>query len=109
MVRIGSPKSAMKVESSSWFAAILCLYVIVLGLGWNPVAKAQTPTKDDDPAELNRWIVELYHQGKFKEAIPLAEKLVALSKQTKGDEDPDTATELNNLAVFYQAMGDYPK
>ena len=99
----------MKVEASGSFAAPIYLIVLLLALGFSVVVNAQAPADDDSPAELNRRIVELYREGKFKEAIPLAEKLVALTKRAKGDEDPDTATSLNNLAELYQAMGDYAK
>src|SRR5271165_2402677 len=99
----------MKVEASGSFAAPIYLIVLLLALGFSVVVNAQAPADDDSPAELNRRIVELYREGKFKEAIPLAEKLVALTKRAKGDEDPDTATSLNNLAELYQATGDYAK
>src|SRR5271165_5327146 len=86
-------------------------YVIVmlLALGFSFVAKAQAPAGDDSPGELIGRIEQLSQQGKYKEAIPLAEKLVILTKRAKGDEDPDTATSLNNLAGLYEAMGEYSK
>ena len=71
--------------------------------------KQQTPDEDDNPAELNRRIGNCLSEDKFKEAIPLAEKLVVLTKRAKGDEDPDTASSLNSLAGLYGVTGDYAK
>ena len=77
-------------------------YVIVmlLALGFSFVANAEAPAEDDSAGELIGRIEELSQQGKYKEAIPLAEKLVVLTRRAKGDEDPDTATSLNNLAAL---------
>ena len=58
---------------------------------------------------LNQRIVELFKQGKYQEAIPLAEKAVDIAKRLRGPEDPEFATSLNNLALLYEEMGDYPK
>jgi tetratricopeptide (TPR) repeat protein len=99
----------MKVQGLRSFAAPIYLIVLLLALGFSVVVNAQAPADDDSPAELNRRIVELYQQGKYKEAIPLAERLVALKNREKGDEDPETATSLNNLALLYEMTGDYAK
>src|ERR1700726_2932420 len=99
----------MKSKASSWFAAPIYVIVILLALGFSFIVNAQAPAEDDSPAELSRRIEELYQQGKYKEAIPLAEKLVVLRKRAKGDEDPDTATSLHNLAALYEDMGEYAK
>src|SRR5271165_6230530 len=98
---------AMKVQASSSFAAPICVIVIILGLGFGFLVNAQVPAEDDSPAELNRRIDELYNEGKFKEAIPLAEKLVALIKQARGEEDAETAASINLLAHLYERTGDY--
>ena len=98
---------AMKVQASSSFAAPICVIVIILGLGFSFLVNAQAPAEDDSPAELNRRIDELYKDGKFKEAIPLAEKLVALTKQARGEEDAETAASINLLAHLYEKTGDY--
>ena len=99
----------MKVQASSSFAAPICVIVIILGLGFSFQVNAQAPAEDDSPAELNRRIDELYNEGKFKEAIPLAEKLVALIKQQRGEEDAETAASINLLAQLYERTGDYAK
>ncbi|MFN6309001.1 MAG: CHAT domain-containing protein [Microcystis sp.] len=58
---------------------------------------------------LNQQVIQLYQQGKYNEAIPLAEQALAISKQQLGDNHPLTAASLNNLAVFYQSQDDIPQ
>src|SRR5271168_3558074 len=99
----------MKVKASSSLAAPIYLIVLFLASGLSFAVNAQASSDDDSRAELNQRIVKLYQEWKFIEAIPLAEKLVALTKRAKGVQDLDTATTLNNLAELYQAVGDYVK
>ena len=49
---------------------------------------------------LTQQTFELYQQGKYNEAIPLAEKALAIRKQQLGTNHPDTAASLNNLALL---------
>jgi CHAT domain-containing protein/Tfp pilus assembly protein PilF len=58
---------------------------------------------------LHRQSVALYEKGRSREAVPLAERALALRKQVLGDKHPAYATSLNNLAALYWAMGDYAK
>ncbi|WP_293044606.1 CHAT domain-containing protein [Moorena sp. SIO1F2] len=50
---------------------------------------------------------ELYQQGKYSEAIPLAERALGIRQQVLGEEHPDVATSLNNLAQLYSRQGRY--
>jgi tetratricopeptide (TPR) repeat protein len=59
--------------------------------------------------KLNRQVVELYNQGKFNEAIDLAEQALNLAKSLYPSDHPDVATSLNNLALFYDSQGRYPE
>ena len=59
--------------------------------------------------KLNQQVMQLYRQGKYREAIPLAEKVLAIIEKILGEEHPDVATSLNNLAALYQAQGNYTK
>jgi hypothetical protein len=49
-------------------------------------------------AALNARITELNRAGKYSEAIPQAERLVAILEKAHGPVDPDVAAALNNLA-----------
>ncbi|NEO74435.1 tetratricopeptide repeat protein, partial [Moorena sp. SIO3H5] len=50
---------------------------------------------------------ELYQQGKYSEAIPLAERALGIRQQVLGEEHPDVATSLNHLALLYSRQGSY--
>ncbi|NCT46099.1 MAG: tetratricopeptide repeat protein, partial [Microcystis aeruginosa G11-09] len=46
-------------------------------------------------------------QGRYSEAEPLYNRSLAIRKQQLGDNHPDTATSLNNLAGLYYSQGRY--
>jgi hypothetical protein len=63
-----------------------------------------------DPAErrrlwqaerLNAQVVALFEQGKFREAVAGAQQALAIRKQALGEQHPDYAKSLNNLAGLY--------
>jgi len=59
---------------------------------------------------LNQRVLELlYSAGKSREALPLAEEALAIRKKVLGEEHPDYAVSLHNLAALYSAMGDYAR
>ncbi|MDI1478932.1 CHAT domain-containing tetratricopeptide repeat protein [Polyangium sp. y55x31] len=59
--------------------------------------------------QLNQQVNQLYGAGKFGEAIPLAERALAIGENAFGPNHPIVATGLNNLAAMYDAVGDYAK
>jgi len=66
--------------------------------------------KDASEADsVNRQAVDLYHSGKFQEAIPIPRELLEIRERIYGPEHPDPATSLNNLAELCYSMGDYAK
>jgi tetratricopeptide (TPR) repeat protein len=58
-------------------------------------------------AALNKRLVELYQAGKFSEAMPLAQRALAIWEKALGPDHPDVATSLNNLAKIYRRQGRY--
>jgi tetratricopeptide (TPR) repeat protein len=56
---------------------------------------------------LNKRVLELLGAGKFAEAIPLAERELAMLEMVPGSYDPDVATALNNLGLLYRKQGRY--
>ena len=48
-----------------------------------------------------------YSQGKYKEAEPLYQQALALRQKLLGDDHPDVAQSLNNLAGLYDSQGKY--
>ena len=47
--------------------------------------------------------------GHYKEAQPYFEQALAIRKKALGPDHPDVAQSLNNLAVLYDAQGQYAK
>ena len=52
-------------------------------------------------------LLKLSEQGRYQEAIELAEKILAEHEKAYGPDDPQMAFSLNNLAKLYQDMGRY--
>ena len=59
--------------------------------------------------ELNNQMIQLYRQGRYSEAVPIAQRAVELRRKQLGEDHPDYATSLNNLAFLYDSMGEYAK
>jgi len=57
--------------------------------------------------KLNQDVVKLYQQGRYEEALQPASHARDLSFQYLGNDHPDFAQSLNNLAVLYKSMGNY--
>ena len=72
---------------------------------------AQVSSQDQEALaeakRLTQQAVELYQQGKYNEAIPLAEKALITRKKVLGENHIDTAESLDNLARFYESQGRY--
>jgi len=58
---------------------------------------------------LNRLQDALHSQGKFAEGIAPCRKAMEIRRELLGQNHPDYANSVNNLAVLYQNMGDYAK
>lgn len=78
-----------------------------------------TPTQDKPatqrPAELleadklSASVVQLYAAGSYKEALPLAQRALALREKVLKDEDPLIGAALHNLVALYLTLGDAGK
>jgi tetratricopeptide (TPR) repeat protein len=74
------------------------------------LSRLNAPAAEDDQIDLlNSQLKSLLAEGQYQEAVPIAEKLVALCEQILGPDSTDTATALNNLAVVYSTLGYYTK
>ena len=56
---------------------------------------------------LRRRVVTLYEEGKYKEAIPLAERARQVALATTGVQSSPHSRSLNNLALLYLELGRY--
>lgn len=62
---------------------------------------AQEPTW----TELNSRVVRLYQEGRFSEAIPMAQGALETARSLYGMDHPYVATSLNNLGALYHSTG----
>jgi len=59
--------------------------------------------------QLHQRAIKLHSQGKFQEAVPYAERCLALIEKTLGPTDPLVGRSLSNLADLYWRLGAYDK
>ncbi len=52
-------------------------------------------------------VIRLHGQAKFREALPLARRVVDMRRKLLGQSHPDTASALNNLGELLSGMGEY--
>jgi tetratricopeptide (TPR) repeat protein len=57
--------------------------------------------------ELFRSVAALADQGRWAEALPLAQRATDLARSHLGETHHDYAASLNNMAAVHRAMGDY--
>ncbi len=57
--------------------------------------------------ELNTQVIQLYQQGKYADALPLAEESLRVAEVTFGPEHLNTSASLINLAELYRVQGRY--
>src|SRR5215510_11102510 len=53
---------------------------------------------------LNRQVIQLFHQGRYDRALPIARQAVTLASEAFGEDSPEYADVLNNLAALYQQL-----
>jgi tetratricopeptide (TPR) repeat protein len=75
--------------------------LILLGMLHLPARAQELPTELD---EIYKRGLALYEAGKFTEAIPLAEKFIAVAKASYGEQHPFYAEGIGGLGVLYQAL-----
>ena len=61
----------------------------------------------DEANTLARRVFELTEQGHYTEAVPLAQRALALAEKALGPDHPDVATALSRLAYAYTKLGRY--
>jgi Tetratricopeptide repeat len=81
--------------------ALMAWPALVLNVGFGAPSSAQK----NEVAALNAGIAELSRAGKYSQAIPLAQRLLANLEQAYGPSNRDVAAALNNLALLYGSQG----
>jgi tetratricopeptide (TPR) repeat protein/CHAT domain-containing protein len=71
------------------------------------LATVATAQQADEATALNTQSLKLFNEGKYSEAIPLAQRALAMREKALGPDHPDVAVSLNNLATLYNAQDRY--
>ncbi len=97
----------------------VCATVIALGVATNapvhagPVAKKAPvvvkETELEEAARLTKDVERLSKEGKYDEALALAERVLAIRQKALGPDHPDVAILLHNFALVCQMKGDYTR
>jgi len=74
-----------------------------------PSEAASQSAELEEAERLLKQVVKLHGEHKYSEAIPLAERVLALFEKLLGPADPLVAMPLDNLAVLHQERGDYTR
>jgi CHAT domain-containing protein/tetratricopeptide (TPR) repeat protein len=72
-----------------------------------PVVTPDQTTVLKEAEELNQQVIKLYGQGKYREAIPIAQRSLAILEKALGADHPDVANSLNNLALLHKSQGNH--
>jgi CHAT domain-containing protein/tetratricopeptide (TPR) repeat protein len=84
-------------------------YCLIVATAWAvtvPFAGPLQAQTNDIEAQDNK-VIELYQAGKYAEAIPLAQQMLAMREKSLGPDHPGVAAALNNLASLYWKQGRY--
>jgi tetratricopeptide (TPR) repeat protein len=81
--------------------------IVVIAAGFILICWFALPSLAQSSAadELSKRVTELYREGKFAEAIPLAQQVLAIREKAFGPDHPAVAQALNNLAGLYKEQG----
>lgn len=96
-----------KAQRKKWsLLAVIMVSAIAISGEVAPVAAQTNPSPSSaqlvelsEAKRLNQQVLQLLNQGKYSEAIPLAQRSLAIREKALGKEHPIVATSLNNLAV----------
>ncbi|HWU85879.1 MAG TPA: tetratricopeptide repeat protein, partial [Kofleriaceae bacterium] len=90
----------------------LAVFLAGVGLPLRGIAEPNSATLQvslDEATRLDKDVNNLYQNGKFQEAIPLAEQSLKLREKVLGAMHPAIAESLNDLGMLYWAQGAYAR
>jgi CHAT domain-containing protein/tetratricopeptide (TPR) repeat protein len=82
--------------------AALAVVWVVCGIALGDAAQAQG---QDDLARLHAEVIRLQGQGKYAQALPIAQRYVELARQKHGDDHPAFAIAISWLGAVYRDQG----
>jgi len=106
-------KFPISIKLLSYSLATVMTMGLVVGISREVAGETQSVSSTEQSAQLaeakrlNNQAVQLYEEGKYDKAIPLAKRALAIHEKLLGKEHPDLSTSLNNLALLYDSRGSY--
>lgn len=88
------------------FLRVICLFVL-LQIAWSADPFSAHGQSSDELKALTVKVNELYDAGKYGDAIPIAQRALALAEKLHGPDHPTVGTALNSLGLLYRAQGRY--
>lgn len=85
--------------------ASICVAVTALALSLSLGAPSWAGA--DEASTLSQQMKELYRAGKYTDALPLAQKSLALLEKQFGPDDAHLAMALNDLGTIHYNLGQY--
>jgi esterase/lipase superfamily enzyme/Tfp pilus assembly protein PilF len=82
-------------------------FVFAVSLAFPAMGGSVPAQSSDEIDSLNRQVEELHAEGKNAEALPMAERYVALTRQRYGEESAEFATAITWLGSVYDSQGRY--
>ncbi len=98
---------AMKIPRRKFLVTAACLIAIIYLLASTTAFTAISSAQQDEVDRLTRQIDELRKDGHYSDAVPLAQRVLAIEESSLGGNHPAVATSLNNLAFLYVKEGRY--
>jgi tetratricopeptide (TPR) repeat protein/CHAT domain-containing protein len=94
-----------------WASVLRIMAILLLSLIPPPSFGSQDAQEGsiEEAKRLNARVVELCGQAHYEEAIPLAQRALAIAENLLGPDHPDIGVLLNSLADLYTATGTYEK
>ncbi len=89
--------------SVRWRSLFLITVLALLAWGGAPLCA------QEDVEALTAQVLRLYQDGRWQEALPLAEQVLRTREAAFGPDHPDTAQSLNNLAELHRCLGDFSR
>ncbi|MDX6270948.1 MAG: hypothetical protein QOD28_2171 [Acidobacteriota bacterium] len=77
--------------------------------GFATMRVSAQPDELEEAKRLNRQVLALYEAGRYDEAVPLAERALAIREKAFGAQHLAVAQSLNSLAILYEAKSDYAR
>ncbi|MGA9377805.1 MAG: CHAT domain-containing tetratricopeptide repeat protein [Phormidium sp.] len=102
----------MSQKTLLWTTALIATLGIVTGVPGGILAQTPTPSTEqldelEEAKRLFQQVNQLYQQGKYTEAIPLAERILATFEKVLGTEHPEIVIFINILAILHQQQSNY--